>query len=161
MEFFKVPEALQLQHEKLREKLSQAIDEGGKIGEAATKLAEILRPHVAKEEDFGLPALGLLPHLVAGEVSPVMRGVIAMTDRLKAQYQNMLAEHEAIIGAIHKLMQAAREENKPEYVLFAHKLILHAQTEEQVFYPAAILIGEYLKLKLDADQPATKSGVLA
>jgi hypothetical protein len=27
-------------------------------------------------------------------------------------------------------------------------LILHARTEEQVFYPAAILIGEYLKLKL-------------
>jgi hypothetical protein len=27
-------------------------------------------------------------------------------------------------------------------------LMLHAQTEEEVLYPAAILIGEYLKLKL-------------
>lgn len=28
------------------------------------------------------------------------------------------------------------------------KLILHAQTEEEVSYPTAILIGEYIKLKL-------------
>jgi hypothetical protein len=27
--------------------------------------------------------------------------------------------------------------------------MLHAQTEEEVFYPTAILIKEYLKLKLD------------
>jgi hypothetical protein len=148
MEFFKVPEALQLQHEKLRATLTQAIDEGGRIGEAAKAVAAVLRPHVIKEEEFGLPALGLLPHLVAGKISPVMRGVIAMTDRLKAQYQEMLGDHEVIIAAIHKLMESARQENKPEYVLFAHKLILHARTEEQVFYPAAILIGEYLKLKL-------------
>lgn len=152
MEFFRAPEALQLQHEKIREKLNQAIGEGGKIAKAAKELAAVLRPHVAKEEAFGLPALGLLPHLIAGKISPVMRGVIAMTDRLKEQYQEMLTEHEDIIAAIHKLMNAAREENKPEYVLFAHKMILHARTEEQVFYPAAILIGEYLKLKLAADE---------
>ncbi len=41
-----------------------------------------------------------------------------------------------------------RKENKEEYVRVAEKLLLHAQTEEQVLYPAAILIGEYLKLKL-------------
>jgi hypothetical protein len=29
--------------------------------------------------------------------------------------------------------------------------VLHAQTEEQVLYPAAILIGEYLARALDAD----------
>jgi hypothetical protein len=29
---------------------------------------------------------------------------------------------------------------------------LHARTEEEVFYPAAILIGEYLKLRLAADE---------
>jgi len=28
------------------------------------------------------------------------------------------------------------------------KLILHAQTQEEVIYPAAILVGEYPKLKL-------------
>jgi len=27
--------------------------------------------------------------------------------------------------------------------------MLHAKTEEEVLYPAAILVGEYLKVKLD------------
>jgi hypothetical protein len=28
------------------------------------------------------------------------------------------------------------------------KLILHAQREEDVYYPASILVGEYVKLRL-------------
>jgi hypothetical protein len=35
------------------------------------------------------------------------------------------------------------------YARFAETLRLHAQTEEEVFYPTAIVIGEYLKLRLD------------
>jgi len=33
-------------------------------------------------------------------------------------------------------------------ISFSEKLSAHAQNEEQVMYPAAILVGEYLKLKL-------------
>jgi len=33
--------------------------------------------------------------------------------------------------------------------VFAEKLMLHAQTEEEIFYPAAILVGEYVKSKLN------------
>ncbi|MCC2663020.1 MAG: hypothetical protein K0S35_942, partial [Geminicoccaceae bacterium] len=32
---------------------------------------------------------------------------------------------------------------------FAEKLKLHAQTEEQVLYPAAIVLGDYVRLKLN------------
>jgi len=35
-------------------------------------------------------------------------------------------------------------------VHFAEKLMLHAQTEEQVSYPTSILIGRYVKSKLAA-----------
>jgi hypothetical protein len=31
--------------------------------------------------------------------------------------------------------------------------MLHAKTEEEVLYPAAIVVGEYLKLKLNIKQP--------
>ena len=44
-------------------------------------------------------------------------------------------------------MDVAIKEKKMEYVKFADKLILHAQNEEEVLYPASILVGEYLKLK--------------
>jgi hypothetical protein len=36
---------------------------------------------------------------------------------------------------------------KPEYVHYAEKLKRHAQTEEDVLYPAALLAGQYLQLK--------------
>ena len=103
MDFFKVPEALQSQHELLRQQLALAAAEGGRTGKAAEALVEVLRPHVVKEEDFALPALGLLQHLVAGKVCPVMRGVTVMTDRLKAQYEQMLADHELIVAAVRDL----------------------------------------------------------
>jgi len=50
------------------------------------------------------------------------------------------------VAALKKLTSAAAEEKLPEPARFAEKLILHAQTEEEVLYPAAILVGEYLKL---------------
>ena len=47
-----------------------------------------------------------------------------------------------------KLDDAAKAENKPHIVHFAEKLMLHAQSEEQVLYPAAILVGEVVREKL-------------
>jgi hypothetical protein len=157
MEFFKVSEALQWQHDLMRDRLARAVNEGGRTGAAAKAVTEALRPHVVKEEDFALPALGLLQHLVAGKVSPVMRGVVAMTDRLKNQYQQMLADHELIVASVRRLADTAREEGKLEYAGFAEKLILHMKTEEQLLYPAAILVGEYLKLKLSETDDAQRT----
>ncbi|HMA30766.1 MAG TPA: hypothetical protein VKT00_03025, partial [Casimicrobiaceae bacterium] len=72
-----------------------------------------------------------------------------MTDRLKAELPEMLREHGSIVAALRELADVAKRENRTEYVRFAEKLILHAQTEEEVSYPTAILIGEYIKLKLE------------
>jgi hypothetical protein len=44
-------------------------------------------------------------------------------------------------------MKAAKSEKKTEYVHLTEKIILNAQSEKGVLYPASILIGEYLKLK--------------
>ena len=40
------------------------------------------------------------------------------------------------------------KENKMDYARFAEKLTLHAKTEEDVLYPASLLIGEYIKIML-------------
>jgi hypothetical protein len=62
----------------------------------------------------------------------------------------MLSEHTDILAALEKLIEAAKAEDKPDIVRFAEKLMLHAQTEEQVSYPTALLIGRYVKTKLAA-----------
>ena len=71
-----------------------------------------------------------------------------MAHRLKADLSQMLLEHKEIVAALEALKEAASSEGNAAAAHFAEKLVLHAQTEEEVLYPAAILVGEYLSLKL-------------
>jgi hemerythrin superfamily protein len=145
---FKTPQSLKSEHEELHGELARATKVGGKIGDSAKKIAKILHPHFMKEEEYAMPPLGLLSLLAQGKTTPEMAGAITMADRLKADLPEMLKEHKAIVAALKDLIDVAQKENKIEYVHFADKLMLHAQNEEEVLYPAAILVGEYLKLKL-------------
>lgn len=145
---FKIPEPLSLEHKLLHAQLVKAIKLGGKIGDAAEAVAEILHPHFVKEEKYALPPLGLLKSLAKEKIPKVMGNVLPMTDRLKTDLHQMLNEHKSIVAALKNLINAAKKEKNMEYVHFAEKLILHAQTEEEVLYPASILIGEYLKMRL-------------
>jgi Hemerythrin HHE cation binding domain len=143
-----IPKPLKVEHEELHAELAAATKVSGKIGEAAQSVAHILHPHFVKEEEYALPPLGLLSILAEGRLPQDIPAVIVMTNRLKADLSHMLHEHKAVIAALDKLMEAAENEKKPEIIRFGKKLKLHAQTEEQVLYPAAILIGEYLQLKI-------------
>ena len=60
----------------------------------------------------------------------------------------MLEEHQALFGALRRLAVVALQENRPEVADFADKMRLHAQTEEEVLYPAAILVGRYVRARL-------------
>jgi hypothetical protein len=147
---FKIPHAMKVEHEELHADLTKAIKSGGKTGAAAQEVAEALHAHFESEEKYALPPLGLLPALASGKIVPEMAQVFQMTDTLKAELPRMLDEHQAIVAALKKMIEAAKQEKRMEHVTFAEKLMLHAQNEEEVSYPTAILIGEYLKLKLRA-----------
>jgi hemerythrin superfamily protein len=146
---FKIPKPLKEEHEELHAELVKATQVKGKIGEAAQAVAKVLHPHFVKEEEYALPPLGLLPHLAAGKITPEMAGVFRMTDTLKSVLPQLLKEHKAIVAELESLADAAKKEKRPEFARFAEKMILHAKTEEEVLYPATILIGEYLKQKLN------------
>ena len=145
---FKTPQPLKAEHEELHAELAKATKVKGKIGDAAKTVAEVLHPHFVKEEEYAMPPLGLLPIIARGKVSMEMWEALMMTDKLKAELKQMLKEHKGIVGALKRLAAIAKKEKKMEYVRFAEKLMLHAKTEEEVLYPASILVGEYLKLKL-------------
>jgi hypothetical protein len=140
---------LKVEHEELHDQLRKATLESGAVGEAAKVVAKVLHPHFLKEEEYALPPLGLLPALARGQVTADLAAVLPMTEKLKAELNEMLAEHQGIVAALRTLSDVAKREGKPEYAEFAEKLILHAQTEEEVSYPTAILIGEYVKVKLN------------
>lgn len=145
---FKIPISLKIEHDELHSELAKLMAASGRVGDAAKEVGRLLHPHFVKEEAYAMPPLGLLVALAEGKVTPEMSKALEMTDKLKAELPEMLKEHKAIVAALERLVSAAKAENKPEYVHFAEKLQLHAQTEEEVLYPASILIGEYLKLKI-------------
>ncbi len=145
---FEIPGPLKAEHEELHAELVKAVGAGGQTGAAAKRVAEVLHAHFVREEEIAMPPLGLLAHLARGGVTADMAEVLPMTESLKAELGRMLGEHEDIVAALGALTAAARREKKPEYARFAEKLVLHARTEEEVLYPAAILVGEYVKAKL-------------
>lgn len=149
---FPIPEPLRAEHAELHAELVDATKAGGRIGEAAKEVARRLHPHFVREEEFALPPLALLGSLATGAATPAMADVLALTDKLQAELPGMLAEHKEIVAALSDLEAAANAENKPQYARFAGKLIQHARTEEEVLYPAALLIGRYVRLSLGAGE---------
>jgi hypothetical protein len=145
---FEIPGPLKAEHDELHAELVEATKAGGRTGDAAKAVAKLLHPHFLKEEEYALPPLGLLVALSEGRLEAGMADVLKMTDRLKPELGTMLAEHKEVVGALGKLVDAATAEHKPDIVHFAEKLMLHARTEEQVLYPAAIRVGELVKSKL-------------
>lgn len=148
-EKFKTPESLKTEHAELHSDLVRIKNSGGEIGKAAEAVAKILHPHFLKEEEYATPPLGLLQAIAANKITPDMKEVFAMTDRIKVGLPEMIEEHKQIVVALKNLIAVAKRNNDPQVEQFAEKLILHAKSEEEVLYPTAILIGEYLKLKLE------------
>lgn len=148
-----IPKPLQIEHQELHATLVKATKEPGAVGEAAREVARLLHPHFVREEEFALPPIALLADIALRGVTPQMAEVLPLTRRLRAELPAMLAEHERIVAALEKLRAAARGAELAEYERFADALVLHAQTEEQVLYPAAILVGEHVALSLKARAP--------
>jgi hypothetical protein len=140
--------ALEVEHNELHLQLERVIQSGAEMGAAAKRVAEALHAHFEGEERYAMPPLSLLPALAAGQLSPEMAGIVPLTETLKTKLPQMLREHQAIVATLDDLSAIAQRENSAAALAFAHKLRLHAQHEEEVLYPAAILVGEYLKLKL-------------
>ena len=145
---FDVPKPLKSEHDDLHTMLVRATKEAGALGAAAREVARLMEPHFAKEEQFALPPIALLPRLAQGEVTSDMEEVLVLSDRLRHHLDEMLNEHKGIVKALKVLLAEARAQDRTEYAEFARQLIRHAQTEEQVLYPAAILAGRYIRLKL-------------
>jgi hypothetical protein len=143
-----VPQSLEIEHQEIREELAALMKAGGRTGDSARAVMRVLRPHMEREDDFVVPALALLRPLAAGLIVPEMAPVLGKAEMLKSELSRMIEEHGRIVAALRELMRAAVDEQQPGAARFAQRLIVHAQAEEELLYPAAILVGEYLKGRL-------------
>lgn len=143
-----IPEAMRAEHAELHEALVEATRAPGEVGAAAREVPRVLHPHFVREEEIALPPLGLLEDLARGVVTSDMAAVLPLTDALRAELPQMLEEHAAIGAALARLAATAHEQGQPQYARLAEKIMLHAGTEEQVTYPTALLVGEYVRMRL-------------
>ena len=143
-----LPRPLRAEHDELHVELARLVQEESQIGAAARDVEALLAPHVVREEAFALLPLAILPDLAAGKVTADMSWAVAMARRLKVELPSMLDEHIAIIGALRTLMDRAQEVDRTDVAALAEKLMRHAELEEDVLYPAAILVGEFLAARL-------------
>ena len=137
-----IPTPMKTEHDQLHQRLVALTRESDPVGAAAREVARVLHPHFVKEEAFALPPLGLLGEIARSGVTPAMAEVLPLTRRLGDEFEQMLREHGDIVAVLEPLAAAGRAERNAEAVAFADALLLHAQMEEQVLYPAALLVGD-------------------
>jgi hypothetical protein len=141
-----IPASIRAEHEELHAHLAEISALPGKTGEAAKGVAAALHPHFLAEEELAMPPLGTLGPLADGRTVDA-RAVVALTNRLRSEMPKMLDDHKAIARALDILAEAARAENQPRASGFAEALHRHARLEEEVLYPAALLVGTHLKAR--------------
>ena len=143
-----IPQSLQTEHEEIHNALVDATRAPGRVGAAAKELAAVLDPHFERENQIALPPLGLLAPLAAGETPAGLQEALAMTDALRKELPGMLEEHTRIRAATEKLRAAARDEKAAVHEQLAEALASHARTEEEILYPAAILVGDIIRARM-------------
>jgi hypothetical protein len=148
----RIPPALKQEHDNLQANLAAAISEPGALGVVARDLRSLLQPHFTLEEELVYPALALLPDLAEGRITKDMARMLDMTRRLKDALPHMLSEHRKIHDGLVKLRAAAAAASRPAYERFADALIDHMDTEEEVLYLAAIVVGEHVALLLERER---------
>jgi len=142
-----VPSSIMKEHKALLDQAYQYTLLPDSAGLAASKLYELMQYHFKEEEDYAFPSLGLLPMLANAEIPEESEKLIQLAEKLQSQLAVMLAEHQMVAAHLNELKQAAGEEHLPEIIKFESDLHRHAQIEEEVLFPASILIGDYLELK--------------
>lgn len=141
----KIPKALEYGHQQLFEEIKEVIAIGGRIGQTADSLNKNMAPHFKKEEEYALPPLGFLLAISEGRWELDKNEAIKMSEKLEEKLSEMTEEHREIERYLLELKKIAEEENNSQALLFVRNLNLHIELEDEVLYPATILVGNYLK----------------
>ena len=141
----RIPEAIKLEHEELHEELRKATRMPGKVGKAAKQVAQVLHQHFKRENELALPLIGVARELAEEKMSADFPMALELFERFRPEYEKMLQEHVEIVKALDELEKAAKKAKKASVIDFVRKLKLHARTEEDLTYPAALMVGKLLK----------------
>jgi hypothetical protein len=144
-----VPQSIRLQHEQIISRLDHfSASKDQELAAAAKKAAAFLKEHYAKEEQFVLAPLGLLPAIAKGQISKDMEPAIAMADRTKSALLDFENDHLKITSLMNDLVAVGKKKKDEDLVRLATRVAAQSLNDIEVNQPTAILIGEYLRQRL-------------
>jgi hypothetical protein len=152
---FPIPSSLLQEHAELHTALETASRLSGDTGVAARRVLALVTPHFKDEERRVFPLLKLLPMLGAEQAEPWMAELLPVADRLRTDIDAMRRAHVTIATALDGLSTAAWREGHPEYAFLADRIRHHEQMEQEIFYPAALLVGDCLRVRFPARATAS------
>ncbi len=143
-----VPASVQNAQKETLEQLGVLAAKPGPVGAEAGKVLVLLKKHAARENEFILPPLTLLPDLADGKVTPDMAWALPMVDRVKTEREQIFNEHASITEALNGLIVAATAANDQEAKEFAENAAADSLADLEILEPTILLIGETLRAKL-------------
>jgi hypothetical protein len=141
----RVPRSVEAEHSAIQNELLALTLRQSPVGKAARDLAALLEPHFEREEQIALPPLALLQPLVTNSARVQSARMVALADSLRAELPRMLEEHKKIAAAVSRLERAALAARDDRAIAFAYQLQRHALNEEEILYPAAVLVAEVVR----------------
>lgn len=142
-----VPQCIKEEHEYLLDHIAKLSLTKDSTGRVATRTLELMRHHFQEEEDYMLVPLATLPSLASDIIPDQSSDIIRLTEKLRSQLTHINAEHQMIVAHLKELKVAAAYDGHPDFSWLEEQIYRHARAEEEVYFPAAILVGEYLKTK--------------
>ena len=90
--------------------------------------------------------------LPTAKLSEDMKWAIAMAERVKAEREQIFQEHTQITDAMNALATAAQKAHDTAALDFARTAVADLLNDIELLEPMAIVVGEFLKVKLPAGQ---------
>ena len=146
-----IPASVEMGHADAVTHLEALSGHPGRVGAIARETLTAVKRHIAREDDYIKPPLTLLPYLAEGRATPDMAWAIPMADRLRADREVILQEHNRINTLLTELRDAGRVARDRAAIEFAVTLAGESLDDMEIQEPTVLLIGEYLKTRL---QPA-------
>ena len=145
MSNLEVPESLTEEHHELFHELREVASDNSPTGKAVKELLVVLEPHFEKEEETAMPLLGALRPLSEGKAIPSPSEAMSLRMKFASDYPKMLKEHSQVKELIERVRATAAKDGNTRAAAVMDKLELHAKVEEEVLYPAALLVGVFAK----------------
>ncbi len=139
------PAALTQEHEEIRAGLAKATVEGGPIGEAVRRVAELCVPHFELEEATVFPAFATVNHLLVEDTHCDTARIESLIAAFYERRVRLANHHQSILFAIETLWQVAYEEGNDDIAILARRLKNHERMDGEVLYRAVLLVGKCLE----------------